>query len=59
MVKSIDNVIRRYPDCGVMLIGDFNKLNDGFIGTRYRYKHVVNKATRQSVILDKVWTTMY
>ena len=59
MVKSIDNVIRRYPDCGVMLIGDFNKLNDSFIATHYRYKQVVNKATRQSAILDKIWTNMY
>ena len=29
-ITSIDAVIRKHPDCGIILTGDFNQLNDNF-----------------------------
>ena len=40
LINGIDNVVRRHPDCGdcgVILMGDFNRLKDIFINTHYRY----------------------
>ncbi len=39
-------------------MGDFNKLNDCFIGTHYRYKQVLKKGTRPEAILNKIWTNI-
>ena len=33
IIYGIDCMTRKHPDCCVMLIGDFNQLNDNFIKT--------------------------
>ena len=30
-ITSIDAVIRKYPDCGIIVTGDFNQLNYTFL----------------------------
>ena len=55
---TLDGILRRHPDCGIILIGDFNQLRDMFLRTRYGFAQLVNTATRNSAILDKVWTDM-
>ena len=31
LTTSIDCILRKYPECGLLLLGDFNHLKDGFI----------------------------
>ena len=50
--------MRRYPECGVIIKGDFNQLNDNFLRTHFRFVQVVNVPTRGQVILSKIWTNM-
>ena len=37
IITSIDAVIRKHPDCGIIVTGDFNQLNDNFLKTHYRF----------------------
>ena len=58
IINGIDCMTRKHPDCGVMLIGDFNQLKDNFIKTHYRYVQVVKDPTRGQSLSDKIWTNM-
>ena len=58
IIKSIDAVIRKHPDCGIIITGDFNQLNDNFLKTHYRFVQIVNVGTRGNSVLDKIWTNM-
>ncbi|KAK2186816.1 hypothetical protein NP493_188g06013 [Ridgeia piscesae] len=50
--------MRKHPECGVIITGDFNQLRDNFMKTHYRFVQVVNVVTRGQAILDKIWTNM-
>ena len=50
-VKFVDDVTL-YEVC------DFNQLRDMFLRTQYGFAQLVNTATRNSAILDKLWTNM-
>ena len=58
IIATLDGILRRHPDCGIILIGDFNQLRDMFLRTQYGFAQLVNTATRNSAILDKLWTNM-
>ena len=58
IITSIDAVIRKHPDCGIIITGDFNQLNDNFWKTHYRFVQIVNVGTRGNAVLDKIWTNM-
>ena len=58
VILSIDTVTRKHPECGVVLIGDFNQFKDNFLISHYRFVQVVNILTRGHAILDKIWTNM-
>ena len=58
IITSIDAVIRKHPDCGIIITGDFNQLNDNFLKTHYRFVQIVNVGTRGNAVLDKIWTNM-
>ena len=58
VITGIDTVTRKHPDCGVVLIGDFNQFNDKFLVSHYRFVQMVNILTRGDAILDKIWTNM-
>ena len=53
-----DTSVRIYPECGVILTGDFNQLNENFLITHFRFIQVVNVPTRGQAILDKIRTNM-
>ena len=55
---GIDTMIRKHPECGVIITGDFNQLNDNFLKVHYRFVQVVNVVTRGQATLDKIWTNM-
>ncbi len=58
LMTSVDFVLRKHPESGIILMGDFNCFNDSFMGTHYGFVQVVNTPTRHNAILDKVWTNM-
>ena len=31
VINGVDSMVRKHPDCGVLLTGDFNQLNDKFL----------------------------
>ena len=33
IITSIDAVIRKHADCGIIITGDFNQMNDNFLKT--------------------------
>ena len=59
LIHSIDSVLRKYPESGIVISGEFNQLRDSFLRTHYRFKQVVQAPTRGLAILDKLWTNMY
>ena len=52
LITSIDIVMRKHPEYGVIITGDFNQLRDSFMKTNYRFVQVV--VTREQAILDKI-----
>ena len=58
VITCVDIVIRKHPECGVILTGDFNQMNDSFLKTHYKFSQIVKVATRGQAILDKIWTNM-
>ena len=58
VITAIDTITRKHPDCGVVLLGDFNQFNDKFLISHYRFIQMVNITTRGDAILDKIWTNM-
>ena len=59
IINGIDSVARTHPECGVIVMGEFNHFKDNFIKTHYRYIQIVKGPTRWQSLLDKVWTNMY
>ena len=53
IITGIDCIIRKHPECGIVITGDFNQLK-----THYRFVQVVRTATRSGAVLDKIWTNM-
>ena len=58
LITCVDGVIRKHPECGVIMTGDFNQMNDSFLKTHYKFSQIVKVATRGQAILDKIWTNM-
>ena len=58
IIACIDLVIRKHPQSGVIIAGDFNQLKDNFLKTHYRFVQTVNVATRGNAVLDTIWTNM-
>ena len=56
LITSLDTVLWRSPDCGVILSGDLNQFNDSFLRTHYGYEQLVKATTRNRAILDKMWS---
>lgn len=56
LVDSVDLVRNRYPECGVIILGDFNKLIISDLIVHHDLKQVVQDATRGASILDLIIT---
>ena len=57
LINAADTVLRLHPDAGVVLLGDFNRLNEKPL-CDYPLKQVVKRATRKSAVLDKIFTNI-
>ena len=49
----------RFPNCGLIVAGDFNPLDLKSIQRQFRLKQIVKKPTRKNAILDLVFTNMH
>ena len=58
MITSLYSIVRCYPECGIILTGDFNQPRDSLLRVHYEYAPLVNMATRNGAILDKIWSNM-
>ena len=49
----------RFPNCALIVAGDFNRLDVKSIQRHFRLKQIVKKPTRKNAILDLVLTNMH
>jgi hypothetical protein len=56
-LNVLDNISKSHPSAGIMLIGDFNHLNDCLL-KQYPLHQVVRDPTRGKAILDKIYTNL-
>jgi len=57
ILSCLDKVTRDHPYAGIVVLGDFNRLSDAAL-VSYPLKQVVKAPTRQSAILDKIYTNL-
>jgi len=55
LTSCIDQFTRHHPGCGVLILGDFNRLPESSLRA-YPLKQVVSSPTRADAILDKIFT---
>ena len=53
---TLTTIEGQYPGCGILLSGDFNRLNVSRLRTQFKLKQLVCKPTRGDQILDLVLT---
>jgi len=56
ILTSCDALIRKYPDCGIVISGDFNTLDTDLFNKYLHLSQIVTKATRGNNLLDKIFT---
>ena len=42
LIACVDSAIRKHLECGVIITGDFNQMNDSFLKTHYKFSQIVN-----------------
>ena len=57
IINSIDSILQQHPHAGVMLLGDFNTLNDKSLRA-YPLRQLVCEPTRGRSTLDKIYTNI-
>ena len=58
LLKCLSTIESRFPNSGVILLGDFNKLNVSRIKRNFRLKQIVNFSTRGRNSLDLILTNL-
>jgi hypothetical protein len=59
IIDSLDQVCSAFPDCGIVITGDFNMLNVADLLSSHNLKQVVREPTRGNNILDLIITNMF
>ena len=58
LASSLTTIEGRYPGCGILLTGDFNRLNLSRLLMQFKLKQLVNFPTRGERTLDLIITNM-
>ena len=58
LAKSLTDLEGRYPECGIVLAGDFNRLKVSRLSHQFRMKQLVNLRTRGNQTLDLILTNL-
>ena len=56
--STIDSLCNQHPNCGIILLGDFNDLDTSPLLSHHHLKQVVKAPTRSSSILDLIITNL-
>ena len=56
--KCLGDLESRYPNCGIFVLGDLNKLSDTRLKSNFNLKQIVQFSTRGQNTLDKVLTNL-
>ena len=59
LTRSVGEVEGRYPGCGIIIAGDFNKLDIKSFCRLFRFKQLIKTPTRGAAILDLVITKLH
>ena len=59
LFKSLTTVESRYPNCGILLSGDFNRLDINSLLRHFRLKQIMNVPTRQNATIDLVISNLH
>ena len=55
---SLDHILQKHPDAGVIITGDFNRFKDTYLKQNYKLSQIVNSPTRENSVLDKIFTNL-
>ena len=58
LLKCLSVIESRFPNCGIILLGDFNNLNVSRFKRNFRLKQIVNFPTRGHNVLDLILTNL-
>jgi hypothetical protein len=58
LITSLDSVLVRFPNAGIMLVGDFNRLDYQFLCNHSNLQQIVKNPTRGNAILDLIFTNL-
>jgi len=58
IIQCLDRCSQAHPYFGIILLSDFNQLPDAIINS-YPLRQVVRSPTKESAVLDKIFTNMY
>ena len=56
--QSLDRALNRYPNSGIVLLGDFNQFNPGSLCSSFKLKKAVHLPTRGNNTLDQIYTSL-
>lgn len=56
LITSLDSALARFPNAGIFLVGDFNRLDYRFLCNHFNLKQIVKNPTRGNAILDLIFT---
>ena len=59
LFRSLALTEARYPNCGLLVTGDFNRLNIDGLLNHFRLKQIVKVPTRKKATLDLILTNMH
>lgn len=58
LTKCLMDLESKYPNCGLLVLGDFNHLNDARLKSNFNLKQIVHRPTRRHNTLDKILTNL-
>ena len=58
LTKCLMDLESKYPKCGLLVLGDFNHLNDARLKSNFNLKQIVHFPTRGQNTLDKILTNL-
>ena len=56
--QFLDRALNRYPNSGIVLLGDFNQFNPGSLCSSFNLKKAVHLPTRGNNTLDQIYTSL-
>lgn len=59
LLKSLSLAESKFPNCALIMAGDFDRLDIKSIQRHFRLKQIVKKPTRKNAILDLVLTNLH